>query len=67
MNLEKKYPNIANWIASGCIELGQCDAYTDVTARVMDEGGVVWETDEEFAGLEEMLNAIESGLREWYA
>lgn len=41
MSLDQKYPNIANWIASGCIEIGNCDYYTDASARVMDEGGTI--------------------------
>ncbi|MBV7329093.1 hypothetical protein KFU94_12725 [Chloroflexi bacterium TSY] len=67
MNLDQKYRNITNWMADGCIEIGRCDDYTDSTARVMDEGGVVWETNEDFATLEAALDAIERGIEEWCA
>lgn len=65
MNLDQKYPNIANWTGSGCIEIGCCDEYTDTTARVVDEGGVVWETNDDFPTLEAALDAIEKGIADW--
>lgn len=64
MNLDQKYHNITNCIADGCIEIGRCDEYTDSTARVMDEGGVAWETNEDFPTLEAALDAIERGIEE---
>jgi len=38
MNLDEKYPNISNWIANGCIHIGDCDYYTGNTVSVIDEG-----------------------------
>ena len=67
MNLEQKYPNISNWMANGCIELGYCDDYTGSTARVTDGGGTIWETEEVYPTLDALLDAIEEGIAQWCA
>lgn len=64
MSLDEKYPNIVNWIADGIIEIGN-DGYSESTARVIDEGGVAWETNDCFDTLEETLDAIEAGIAAW--
>ena len=65
MSLDKRYPNISNWLAKGYIELGQSDYYTAATAKVLDEGGVVWETDEVYPTLDALLDAIDAGIAAW--
>ena len=44
-SIDEKYRNIRMWMADGGIEIGYCDdGYNSgVTARVVDDGGVVWE------------------------
>lgn len=65
-SIDEKYRNISMWMADGGIEIGYCDdGYTNVSARVIDDGGVVWETEETFTSLEAVLDAIEAGIAEW--
>ena len=54
-------------MADGGIEIGYCDdGYNSgVTARVVDDGGVVWETEETFTSLEAVLDAIEAAIAAW--
>ncbi len=64
--IDEKYRNIRMWMADGGIEIGYCDSgYTNVTARVVDDGGVVWETEETFTSLEAVLDAIEAAIADW--
>jgi hypothetical protein len=66
VKIDDKYRNIRMWMADGGIEIGYCDdGYTNVTARVIDEGGVVWETEETFTSLEAVLDAIEAAIADW--
>lgn len=65
MSIDERYRNIRMWMADGGIEIGNTDDYTGVTARVVDEGGVVWETEEPFTSLEAALDAIEAGIADW--
>lgn len=66
MTIDQKYHNIAMWVADGCIEIGYCDdGYSNVSARAMDEGGTIWETEETFTTLEAALDALEAGIAAW--
>ena len=62
--IDEKYHNIRMWMADGRIEIGHCD-YTNVTTRVIDDGGVAWETEEPFTSLEAVLDAIETAIANW--
>ena len=66
-SLDEKYPNIRKWLAYGCIEIGNCDYYTNSTARVVDIDEITWNSDEHFATLDAALDAIEQGIAEWCA
>lgn len=63
--MNKKYPHIESWISSGSIEIGCTEEYGDTTARVLEEGKTVWESDEDYSSLEATLDAIELGIAEW--
>ena len=64
--IDEKYRNIRMWMADGSIEIGYCDnGYATITARVIDDGGVVWETGEIFTSLEAVLDAIEAAIADW--
>jgi hypothetical protein len=66
VKIDDKYRNIRMWMADGGIEIGYCDGgYSNVTARVIDDGGVVWETEETFTSLEAVLDAIEAAIANW--
>ena len=66
-SIDEKYRNIRMWMADGGIEIGYCDDEynSGVTARVVDDGGVVWETEETFTSLEAVLDAIEAAIADW--
>lgn len=58
------YPHIAEWVQSyGWIEIG-ADHYSTSLVRVLDEGGLVWESKEDDATLDEVLNALDAFLAE---
>ncbi len=62
--LEDKFSNIDQWIYDGTIEIGLEYGRKNITARAIDEGGVVWEGDN-LKSLEEALIALEKGIKDW--
>jgi hypothetical protein len=61
-NFTSTYPNIAKWTESyGWIEIGY-DDNTDTFIRVLDEGGMVWESKPKYKSLDEALNDLETAL-----
>ncbi len=61
---EQTYPNIARWVQSyGWIEIGN-DGQSPSFVRALDEGGMVWESDDDDATLDEVLLSLESFLAE---
>lgn len=63
------YPNITYWIDSlGWIELGQ-DEYSRSLVRLLNEGGMVWESKDNHGTIDEALQALETELveilKEW--
>lgn len=68
---EQMYPHIARWVTShGWIEIG-ADHYSQSLLRAFDEGGTVWESSDDEATLDEVLQTLESVLaermKEYYA
>jgi len=61
---EQMYPNIARWVTSyGWIEIGN-DGQSSSFVRALNEGGLVWEDNDEDATLDEVLQACEAFLAE---
>ena len=61
-NFSSTYPNIAKWTDSyGWIEIGQ-DDYSKSFIRVLDEGGMVWESKPKYKSLDDALNDLEVAL-----
>ncbi len=63
------YPNITHWIdALGWIEIGE-DEYSKSLVRLLNEGGMVWESDHTHNSIDEALQALETELveilKEW--
>jgi hypothetical protein len=57
--LQNKYPNIADWIENqGWIELGQTD-YSRSMIRVLDIGGLIWESERDYQTLDDLLDDLE--------
>ena len=64
-NLETIYPTIARWVQEyGWIEIGQ-DDMSQSFVRALDEGGMVWEGQEDYATLDAALQDLEAGLATW--
>jgi hypothetical protein len=62
---EHMYPHITRWVQSyGWIEIGD-DGQSPSFIRALDEGGTVWESEEDDTTLSEALDALEAGLAEW--
>jgi hypothetical protein len=63
-SFEQQYPYIAAWVQDGLVEIGYSD-YPGSFLRVLDEGGLVWESNQEYASLDEALTAMEGAIAEW--
>jgi hypothetical protein len=61
-NFSSIYPNIASWTASyGWIEIGQ-DENSPAFIRVLDSGGMVWESKTNYKSIDDALNDLEAAL-----
>jgi len=61
-NFSSTYPNIATWTESyGWIEIGQ-DEYSEAFIRVLDIGGMLWESKPSYKSLDDALNDLEAAL-----
>ena len=61
-NFSSTYPNIAKWTESyGWIEIGQ-DDYSKSFIRVLDIGGMLWESKPSYKSLDDALNDLEAAL-----
>lgn len=59
---EETYPSIADWVlAWGWIEIGD-DGESVGFVRALDEGGLVWESDQHYKSLDEMFRALDKAL-----
>ena len=64
-NFSENYPNLNWWIENqGWIEIGQ-DEYSRSMVRVLDEGGMVWESDPKSKTLDKDLNEAERFIAKW--
>ena len=65
VQLQDCYPTVAKWVrAYGWIEVGQQETVGFV-ARALDDGGLIFNTDD-CSTLNEAIDALETGLREWF-
>lgn len=66
MTFSKQHPHLTTWIlqGDGWIELGQ-DDFSHSTVRVLDSGGLIWESDRHYDTVEDALTDAESALRRW--
>ena len=61
---DEQYPNIAWWVQEGRIEIGR-DEYGDSFIRVIDEGGVIWESERAYETVAKALADAEAAIRSW--
>jgi hypothetical protein len=65
MNFDERYPAIAWWVQErGTIEFGR-EYYTRSLVRVLDEGGLLWESEEDYASVGIALADAEAFLVNW--
>ena len=65
-SFEQTYPTIAQWVKSDrWIEIGRDDGFRTSMVRALDPGGLVWESDEDYASMNELLSDLEDGLAKW--
>ncbi len=63
---DKNYPNIAAWVQQGSIEIGYTySGYENTFLRVLDEGGMVWESSKQYDSLDAALADMDAGIAEW--
>lgn len=58
---DEQYPNIARWVQDGWIEIGQ-DDYSRSFIRVLDIGGMVWESEETYKTVAEALAEADTAV-----
>jgi hypothetical protein len=63
---DQQYPHLAAWILGGdaWIELGQ-DEMSHSMVRILDIGGLIWESDERYETVAQALADAEMALAEW--
>lgn len=64
-SFEATYANITHWVdAYGWIEIG-ADEYSSSLIRVLDEGGMIWESEDDYETLDEALQAADAAIAAW--
>lgn len=59
------YPHLARWVeAFGWLELGQ-DDYSSSVIRILDTGGLIWESEDQYDSLDAALREAEAALVAW--
>lgn len=63
---DDQHPNLAAWILGGdaWIELGQ-DEFSRSYVRVLDIGGLIWESERTYQTVAEALNDAEAAVAAW--
>ena len=62
--IEGQFPLLAWWVqGGGWIEFGETE-YSRSLVRVLDIGGMLWESKKRYRSLDEMLQAAEQALQE---
>ncbi len=55
-----QYPNIANWMHKGFVEITH-EFGRDIVARASDKGGIVWEG-EQYKNADEAMQALDMAI-----
>ncbi|MEE4378668.1 MAG: hypothetical protein V2J55_14345 [Candidatus Competibacteraceae bacterium] len=67
-SFEERYPSIAAWVnePEHRIEIGS-DEYSSSLIRVIDPGGMIWESDKPYTSIDDALADAERAISEWLA
>lgn len=65
MSFAARYPNLTAWVQEheGWIEIGR-DEYSGSLIRLLDSGGMLWESEKEYASIDDALAEAEQALIE---
>ncbi|MBC8336804.1 MAG: hypothetical protein H8E29_16195 [Anaerolineales bacterium] len=63
-SFDGQYPYVAEWVQSGVIEIGN-NEYDDVFLRVIDAGGVIWESNKSHSSLDNAFAEMNSAIEAW--
>ncbi len=59
------YPHLSRWVQGyGWIEVGR-DGYRSSLIRVLDEGGMIWESAAQYPSVDAALQAAEAAVAQW--
>ena len=59
------YPHLSRWVQGyGWIEVGR-DVYRSSLIRVLDEGGMIWESAAQYPSVDAALQAAEAAVAQW--
>jgi len=63
--IDQQYPTLAEWVLSGAgwIELGR-NEYSVSLIRILDIGGMLWESERDYETLNEALADADAALKE---
>jgi len=63
---DERYPTLSAWIlvGDGWIELGQNDLSRS-TVRLLDIGGMIWESENDYSTIDAALHDAEQALAAW--
>lgn len=61
---EDRYPYIAAWVQDGIVEIGYIDDDSSFI-RVLDEGGMIWSSEDAYPSLDSALEAADAAIAEW--
>ncbi|MCA9963574.1 MAG: hypothetical protein KC423_05005 [Anaerolineales bacterium] len=61
---DEQYPNIAWWVQEGWIEIGQ-DEYSQSFIRVLDAGGLVWESQTSHTTVADALAEADAAIEQY--
>jgi hypothetical protein len=60
------YPNLAYWVHSfGWMAIGE-DDYSTSFIRILDIGGMIWESEDDYDTLDAALQAADAAVAAWF-
>ena len=63
-SFEQQYPHVASWVQDGWIEIGRT-GYDATFIRVLDEGGMIWSSEDDSDTIDHALVAADAAIRAW--
>lgn len=63
---EKTHPYLARWVMDGMLEIGY-EYNTRSFIRVLDEGGTVWQSSQDYETVDAALADAEIAAKAWFA